>query len=395
MSRLILLGAALLLALPCRADDPPPSDPTNVGPAGVDPAKQDLNSLTLEQLMQVKVVSAALHPQTLQDAPASVTIITAEDIRKYGYRTLGEALAAVRGFYLNNDRTYETVGVRGFDLPGDYSSHILVMVNGYNMADNIFDYMLYLGNDFPIDMNLIKQIEIIRGPASALYGSNAIFATINIVTKSPGEAGPLALTADTGSFGEKKGQIVETASFGGVKFLVSGSVFNNTGESPLFFPQFNTPQNNYGEAIDMNGEKGYHFFSTLVWRNWTVTAAFAGHDQVQPISWGPTIFNNRGTTNADNRDFVDAVYDRQVAGGALRWRIYYDSFHNQGRDEYALSGGGVEDNRTNLSVIGPGPKLRTASVPPSLETSPRVWRPTLISEISRPTSTCPPFRSRT
>ncbi len=395
MSRLILLGAALLLALPCRADDPPPSDPTNVGPAGVDPAKQDLNSLTLEQLMQVKVVSAALHPQTLQDAPASVTIITAEDIRKYGYRTLGEALAAVRGFYLNNDRTYETVGVRGFDLPGDYSSHILVMVNGYNMADNIFDYMLYLGNDFPIDMNLIKQIEIIRGPASALYGSNAIFATINIVTKSPGEAGPLALTADTGSFGEKKGQIVETASFGGVKFLVSGSVFNNTGESPLFFPQFNTPQNNYGEAIDMNGEKGYHFFSTLVWRNWTVTAAFAGHDQVQPISWGPTIFNNRGTTNADNRDFVDAVYDRQVAGGALRWRIYYDSFHNQGRDEYALSGGGVEDNRTNLSVIGPGPKLRTASVPPSLETSPRVWRPTLISEISRPTSTCPPFRSST
>ncbi len=107
---------------------------------------------------------------------------------------------------------YETMGVRGFSLPGDYSSHLLVMVNGHNMADNVFDYMLYFGNDFPIDMNLIKQIEIIRGPSSALYGSNAIFATVNIITKSPDEAGPLALTADTGSFGEKKGQVVETAS---------------------------------------------------------------------------------------------------------------------------------------------------------------------------------------
>ena len=285
----LLLVLALLFAPLCRPD----------GPAPTDSANRNLDSLTLEQLMDIQVVSAALHPQTLQDAPASVTIITAEDIRKYGYRTIGEALSAVRGFHLNNDRTYETVGVRGFSLPGDYASHLLVMVNGHNMADNIFDYMLFFGNDFPIDMNLIKQIEIIRGPSSALYGSNAIFATINIITKSPGEAGPLSLTADTGSFGEKKGQIVETASFGGVKLLLSASVYNNTGESPLFFPQFNSPQTNNGNAIDMNGEKGYHFFSTLTWRNWTVTAAFADHDQIQPISWGPTIFNNRGTQNND------------------------------------------------------------------------------------------------
>ena len=329
-----MICAALLSAQPCLPDGSGPGDAS----------APDLNALTLEQLMEVQVVGAALHPQTLQDAPASVTVVTAEDIRKYGYRTLGEALSAVRGFYVTNNRTYETVGVRGFNLPGDYDSHVMVMVDGHNMADNIFDYMLFFGNGFPIDMNLIKQIEIIRGPASALYGSNAIFATINVITKSPAEAGPLTVTTDAGSFGEKKVQISDTASLGSVKVLFSGSVYNNTGESPLFFPQFDTPQNNYGKAIDMNGEKGYHFFANLAWRNWTVTAAFSDHDQTQPISWGPTIFNDRGTRNNDERNFVDAVYERLIAGGTLRWRTYYDAYHLHGRYDYTLGNGGVPGN---------------------------------------------------
>jgi outer membrane receptor protein involved in Fe transport len=336
MSRVtLLLGAGLFLVSASRAQDPEPADG----------AGRNFSALSIEELMQIKVEGAALHPQTLEDAPASVTVITAEDIRKYGYRTLGEALAGVRGFYVSNDRSYLAMGVRGFNLPGDYDSHVLVMVNGHNMADNIFNYMLYFGNDFPIDMNLIKQIEVIRGPASALYGSNAVFATINIITKPPEEAGPLALTADFGSFGEKKGQVVETGSFGDAKVLFSGTVYNNTGQSPLFFPEFDTPQTNNGQAIDMNGEKGYHFFSTLVWRNWTVTAAFSGHKLIQPISWGPTIFNDRGTTNNDQRDFVDAAYERPVAGGTLRWRVFYDSFYYKGRGDYALGDGVVEDNR--------------------------------------------------
>jgi len=235
--------------------------------------------------------------------------------------------------------------VRGFSLPGDYDSHILFMVNGHNIADNIFDYMLYVGNEFPIDMDLIKQIEIIRGPGSALYGSNAMFATINIITKPPGEAPTLALTTDLGSFGEKKGQVTATASFGSAKLLFSGSVYNNAGESPLFFPSYNTPQTNYGEAIHMTGEKGYHFFSTLAWRNWTITAAFAGDSRIQPISWGPTIFNDPGTKFDDQRNFIDAAYERKIAGGTLRWRTYYDSFHFEGRGDYALANGAVEDNR--------------------------------------------------
>ncbi len=333
-------GLALSLAVPARSDDakPPP------------PSTQDLTALSLEQLLDVRVESAALHPQTLEDAPASVTVLTAEDIRKYGYRTLAEALASVRGFYGSYDRSYHSVGVRGFNLPGDYASRFLIMVNGHNMADHIFDSMLWLGVDFPIEMNLIKQIEIVRGPSSALYGSNGIFATINIVTKSPQEAGPPALILDSGSFGEKKAQVMIAEPIGkGASLLFSGSVFNNSGQSPLYFPQLNTPANNDGEALRMDSEKGYHFFANLVWRNWSITAVLSDRNKIQPISWGPTIFNDRGTQLMESAGYVEAAYAREFARGALEWRTYFNADHLRGRFDYPLdtpSGSLVEDNRT-------------------------------------------------
>ena len=332
-----MCGVGLLLTTPGQPNDKA--------------STQDLDSLTIEQLMDIKVEGATLHAQSLEDAPASVTIITAEDIRKYGYRTLGEALASARGFYQGNNRTFRTMGVRGFNLPGDYASRLLVMVDGHNMADNVLDFELFFGEDFPIDMNLMKRIEIIRGPTSALYGSNGVFATINIITKSPDEAGPPRLTADIGSFGEKKGQVTGATSLGNAKVLFSATVFNNNGESPLYFPEFNTPGTNYGNAIRMDGEKGYHFFSNLVWGNWSITAAFAERKQIQPISWGPTLFNDRGTSVNDVRNYVEAAYTREIHGGTLRWRTYYDAFHERDRFDYppeSVATPGIEDNRQNF-----------------------------------------------
>ncbi|MBZ5676689.1 MAG: TonB-dependent receptor plug domain-containing protein [Acidobacteriia bacterium] len=268
--------------------------------------QQDLTSLTLEQLLNVRVEGAALHSQSLRDAPASVTVITAEDIYKFGYRTLGEAMESVRGFHLNDNRTYRSVGVRGFNLPWDYGSRILVMVNGHNMADHIFDSMLWFGADFPIDMHLVKQIEII--PSSALYGSNGEFATINVITKEPEEAGPPNLTAQFGSFGEKKAQMMGAVPIGkSTKLLLSGTVFNNSGESLLYFHGLDTPETNRGEAIRMDGEKGYHFFSDFAWRNWRVTASLSSRTKIQPVSWGPTVFNDRGTHLDESANYVEAA----------------------------------------------------------------------------------------
>ena len=229
----IAILLALTLMSPAMADDQQTSGKPN----------EDIGALSIEQLMDLRVEGAARHSQTLADAPASVTIITQAEIRKFGYRTLGEALASARGFYITNNRTYRTAGVRGFSIPGDYGNRILVMINGHNLADGIFDSMLWFGVDFPVEMSLVKQIEIIRGPSSALYGTNGIFATINVITISPDEADPIRVTADAGSFGEKKVQVTAATPIGkNAAVLLSGSIFNNSGESPLYLSGFNSPK---------------------------------------------------------------------------------------------------------------------------------------------------------
>jgi iron complex outermembrane receptor protein len=149
-----------------------------------DPARaaaDDLTEMSLESLMNLTIVGASRYEQKSSDAPSYTSVVTAEDIRKNGYRNLADLLRSVPGFFVTNDRNYQYTGIRGLLPPGDYNTRILLVVDGHRINNSIYDEAP-VGSEFPIDIDLVERVEVVRGPASSLYGSNAFFGIINIIT---------------------------------------------------------------------------------------------------------------------------------------------------------------------------------------------------------------------
>ena len=119
---------------------------------------------------------------SVDEAPASTTVISHEELRAFGYTTLAEALAAVRGVFLSDDRMYTYLGVRGFAPPGDLNTRILILWDGHALND-VWAGQGYLARDLAVDLEEVERIEVVRGPGSALYGTGAFFAVINVVPR--------------------------------------------------------------------------------------------------------------------------------------------------------------------------------------------------------------------
>jgi len=313
MTMRVYLVLALICAPAVLAGTPPQAD---ASPSGEDILFADLPP----------VEAASLHAQSLAQAPANVSVITAEDIRRYGYRTLGEALNSVRGFYTTNDHSYEYVGVRGLGLPGDFNTRFLVMLNGHALTDNIYNSNNYFEQDFSVDMELVERIEIIRGPTSALYGSNGILATINVVTRSPADTRSVGASAETSSFGERKLSLTSSRYLGhGANLLVEGSVFDDRGiAEPV--EGLALPSGVVSPMANADGEHGYHTFANLLWRGWSFTANFAFRDKEVPIGLGTSLSGDPAQHVVDRRDLVEASYKGAAGPGQLQWRIAYDQY---------------------------------------------------------------------
>jgi iron complex outermembrane receptor protein len=324
----------------------------NVGPnAAKAPSATTATDALLEDLPVVQ--TAALHQQTLQEAPANVTVISRAEIKKYGYRTLADALNSARGFYLSNDRIYHYLGVSGVSLPGDFNTRILVMVNGHSMTEHVYDSNNFFGQDFDLDMDLVERIEIIRGSTSALYGSNAMLATINVITRSPVDMTGIRVSTENDSFGQKKLFVSDAAYLGkGANLLVGGSLFDDAGQN-IFVPQLNSPATNSGVATNSDGETGYHAFANLVWGDWTFTAYFGTRRKQVPINWADnTLFNDHGLHARDGRNFVEASRTRDIgSNGKLRYRFYWDDYRYDDRFDYNFAAITTETNHARNDFL--------------------------------------------
>lgn len=140
--------------------------------------------------MKVTSVSKGSAVTDVRDAPAQVTVITAEEIRAFGYRTLAEIVRSVPECFEGGDRMYSLLGVRGFARAGDFNTRVLVLLDGHPLNEH-WNSTAPVSTDFPLDLAQLERVEVITGPVSALYGSNAFFGVVNVVTRKPvkGEAG--------------------------------------------------------------------------------------------------------------------------------------------------------------------------------------------------------------
>lgn len=301
--------------------------------AGQD-AKADLSELSLEQLTTVQVYTASRHLQSVGDAPSSVTLITAQQIQEHGYRTLADVLRTVRGFFVTYDRNYSSLGVRGFARPGDFNTRILLLVDGHRLNDNIYDDAM-IGTEFPIDIDLIQRIEIIRGPVSSLYGSNALFAVINIFTKQGRDLQGLQLSSGEASYNTTQGRISYGRRLGQIEFLISGSFYGSRGQNSLFYPEYDTPETNNGIASHANDDQLGSALATISFHDLTLRSAYGTREKGIPTGAYGTIFDNSGTRTTDSHGYIDLQYQHTLANTwSVEARSFYDRYTYEGTYEY-------------------------------------------------------------
>lgn len=249
------LGLALVFGLPAHGQ-----------------ALRDLTVLSLEQLLELKIVGASKYAQAQGEVAAAAVVITRQEIQAFGWRTLDEALASLPGIHTTNNRQITSLGARGFGLPGDFNTRLLVMINGNRVNEPIYDSGV-AGQAFPIDMDLIERIEFIPGPGGAVYGQNAMFGVVNVITRPArdldgGEISatyqhPQSLREGRASWGKRFDN--------GVDLLLSVSGMNSAGED-LFFDYGAAGIS--GVAAGMDGEKTRRLFAQVGRGPWAIEHSY-------------------------------------------------------------------------------------------------------------------------
>lgn len=178
-------AAALGIERSARGDIPTTQPIRAAGTQPSEPAPKtdgnDLSSLSLEDLMNVQVYSAAKHAQKASETPAAISVISQEDIRRSGLTSIPELLRMVPGLDVAQINASQwAIGSRGFnDL---FSNKLLVMMDGRSVYTPLFSGVYWDTIDYVLPD--LDRIEVIRGPGATLWGANAVDGVINITTKT-------------------------------------------------------------------------------------------------------------------------------------------------------------------------------------------------------------------
>jgi iron complex outermembrane receptor protein len=311
----------------------------------------DLDALSLEQLMDMNVhvvYGASKYEQRVTQAPSSISIVTAEDIRRFGYTNLADVVRGVRGLYVTNDRNYTYVGVRGFLRPGDYSTRVLLVIDGHRMNDNVYDSGS-VGLESMLDVELIDRVEIIRGPSSSLYGSSAFLGVINVITKRGRGVDGAEIGIDTASYDTQKFRATYGKSFdNGLDWLVSFDHYASDGMN-FYYPELdprisNNPlAANNGVARGLDDEEAAKFFSSVSYGEFAASLYLSDRHKRIPTASFESVFGDSREMTDDMRGYLELSYQHAFSDQVrLNARASYDSYRYEGDFpmDYALLGEG-------------------------------------------------------
>ena len=235
---------------------------------------QDLSEMDLNALLNLEVTTASKKAEKTSEAPGVITTITAEEIQNFGGNNLMDILQRATSIQPLSVSVFpqNIVSIRG-DLRSNQDNHVLLLINGRPVREGTnggTDEAFFAG--FPIGM--ISKIEIIRGPGSVLYGTNAFAGVINIITQNDDKSS-VRVSTGTGSFGSVAGEITSSIVVEDFNAKIGAKIDNATGwdfnamtkmpGKPDQQVNFDLGQRNLGLSTDIN-YKGFRllgFYSNI------------------------------------------------------------------------------------------------------------------------------------
>ncbi|MDE1543854.1 TonB-dependent receptor [Dechloromonas agitata] len=294
----------------------------------------DAIDMSLEDLLQVSIVSAPKFTENPDQIPSVVSIISAADIRLYGWRTLGAALRSLQGFNVTDDHTYAYGGVRGISQPGDYRPRQQILIDGQSMNDNIYA-SAPVDSAFPLDLGLIERIEVIRGPSAAIYGGDAMFGVINVVTRSGTSVGRVA-SLKLGSGADRRLRLSWGGQVGGADVLVSATSFGVHGRTLSV-----DDVNGDGSRRDLHrvgGEDGGQLFAKVRGSDWNFSLIHSKRERVVPTASYDTIADDHGHAETDTYTLLNLGKEWKLnAANTLHQRLYLGDYRYDGVFPYDYS----------------------------------------------------------
>lgn len=223
-------------------------------------AVKDIFDLSLEELMNVKVVTASRTEQQLSEVPGVVTVITQEEIREQGFRTLRELLLTIPGFEMLQNDDEQIVAMRG--VYGTTNQKILLLRDGLRMNEGLFDRSQIA--EYAITLENVAQVEVIRGPGASLYGNAATTAVVNLITQKTNHTRASLLAGTAGQIGVELSMAKQISEKEG--FSAFMRIYRNSGqrteipsEDDYAPDSLKQPGITYPEHYPLGIDAGFHY----------------------------------------------------------------------------------------------------------------------------------------